>query len=110
MDRETVEFTLPMTKKVVKIKAWITGREFEELQKPIYSNYKTKTDSAGNKEVETNNGAIFEELNKKGIEIYLVSIDDKTDNLLDVALDLPYPDYKEIKDQIDLVSKKKEEV
>lgn len=105
MERNTIEFTLPITKKIVKIKEWITGREYEEMQKPLYENYKMRTEDG--KQMTEMNGDLLDKVNKLALSTYLVSIDGVTENLIDTALDLPYQDYKEIKDQIDEIQKKK---
>jgi len=105
--RPFTEHTLPVTGKIVKIKQWITGREFEKTQQPLYKSMKVKPDSLGQiggMEIE---GTIIEELNNASFEAYVLEVDGQTEGLVDLILDLPEPDYSFIKTAIEEVSKKK---
>ena len=95
MERTTAKITLPVSKQDAVIKEWLTGREYEESQKPFYEALKK-----GDKNVD------MQFLAHKTLESYVVSINGKTDNLLEKILDLPYKDYDAIFAKITELKKK----
>jgi hypothetical protein len=95
MDRPTNQFELPITKKIVVAKDWITGREFEIMQKPVLENYKKGIESID-----------IIGVNHSAIEAYVVSVDGKTEGVLDLVLDLPSEDYNFVIGKINEVKKK----
>lgn len=42
-------------------------------------------------------------ISNKSIELLVVSVDEKTDNIVDTILDFPYVDYKEILETVNLI-------
>jgi len=97
MDRPTQKFELPISKKEVVIKEWLTGREFEKTQEPLLENYK--------KGIEAIN---FIDLNHKVIEAYVLSVAGVEENVLDLILDLPQADYSFVFDKINDLKKKEQ--
>jgi hypothetical protein len=95
MERPTQQFELPVSKKIVVTKEWITGREFEIMQKPVLDNYKKGIEAID-----------IIGVNHSGIEAYVVSVDGKTENVLDLVLDLPSEDYSFVIGKINEVKKK----
>ena len=96
MEREFTTIELPVTKKSVTIKKWLTGREYEELQRPIYDAFKTG-------KTETPDILLVVH---KAIEVYVVSVGDKSANLIEIIRDLPYDDYDFIVSTINELKKK----
>ncbi len=107
MERPTIDLTLPITKLPVKIKEWITGRESELIFSATAKHYKMKPDSYGTGAPSEIDGTIVLEMYHKYIEAYVLSIDGKTENLLDVALELPSGDYDFLIKEIDNLHQKK---
>lgn len=93
-DRPTITIELPITKSEVILKEWITGREYEETQKPIY-------DSLQKKE-ELN----MQEFNHSTLLVYVVSVGGSKEMILDTILDLPFDDYNFIIKSINDLKKK----
>ncbi len=96
MERPTINFSLPFTKKEIICKEWLTGREYENTQEPFYQNYKTGQE----------NRIDVKGLTHKMLESYIVSIDGKTENIVDTIIDLPFPDYDFIIQKINEIKKK----
>jgi hypothetical protein len=107
MERQTKQVTLPVTKQMVEIKEWITGRESEMIFSATAKHYKMKPDSYGAGAPSEIDGTIVLEMYHKYIEAYVISIDKKTENLLDIALDLPSADYDFLIKEIDSLHQKK---
>jgi len=107
MERQTKQVTLPVTKQMVEIKEWITGRESELIFSATAKHYKMKPDSFGAGAPSEIDGTIVLEMYHKYIEAYVVSIGGQKENLLDVALELPSPDYDFLIKEIDSLHQKK---
>ena len=95
----------------VVIRTYITGREQDELQQIQMKgvdttlrqkvNNKDKGGDGGDVEVKMNNFEANYEADKRAVEMMVVSVDGKTENIVDVVLDLPSDAANEIKDEID---------
>lgn len=111
-ERETIEIITPIKKHKVVIKAWITGREKRILTRRILSGMKVDMDvgSAGGevqaKEIDM--GAVMEDAENKAIEIIVVSVNGKTEGILDAVLDMRDKDYQFVKKEINKISKDKD--
>lgn len=99
---ETRKYELPVTKKVVELKPYITGRDSEYIQEPILSSMDMSFDARA-KNVSTGkmDGKAVQEMQRRELQSYLVALDDNRDNLLDRVLDLPQPDYDFVKERIE---------
>lgn len=96
-ERPTIKIELPITKKVVILKEWITGREYEVMQEPIFNNADDKN---------VNKSDFMKTVIHKSLETFLVSIDGVSENVLELALDLPYQDYDFVLQEINSLKKK----
>jgi hypothetical protein len=91
---ETKTVTTPVSKKEIVLKAWITGAEFDEIQKP-FMNTKMKLSQNGvieGGEIEA--GKVGNEVTKISIETVVLSIDGITKNLFDEARKMRNSDYQ----------------
>lgn len=108
--RETKEFTTTGGH-VLVYKTYVTGRESNEIQKIILQDMKLEIGEAKlSPFIGQVSAAHFTELNNKTIEILVVSLDGKTEALLDKILDLPNQEYSEVIAKLNEVTgeKKKE--
>ncbi len=109
MEATTQEFTLPLSGLKVVMRDWITGADSEYIQAAIHGGMKVKPDviKGGATTGDFDLGAIFNQLHPS-IEKYVVSIDGKTENIVEQALQLPEEDYDFLTGVInDKTSKKK---
>jgi len=104
-ERETKEVTLKSGIKMV-YRTWLTGREANELQAVYLKGAKLSVVN-GQPQIDDFDPAIEVEAKKKLIELLVVSLDGKTDNLVDTVLDLKSSDYDELVALLDELAKKK---
>jgi hypothetical protein len=92
------------------LKQWITGREQEYIQEPIFEAASIKagiTPQGPTTELKEFKSSAITESFHRTIEKVLVSVDGKTENVLDLVLELPADDYNEIVEAVNDVVKKK---
>ena len=94
--REVQEFT---TKSGVKVefKTYLIGREMDEWRS-LFLEY-LSTDIKGKIETEKISGKVLADMEKKAISLAIYSVNGKSDKVLDLVLDLPISDYREIADK-----------
>lgn len=95
--RETKTLETP-SKKVVEVQAYVTGKDQREYQAVLYSALKLKTDGIqlGEKvapSITEIPAGILLELDKKAIELLVVSVDGNKENPFALIEELPAPDY-----------------
>lgn len=121
MNATTKIIETPFGKHKVVIKEWITGRDREYINDPMYKAVETKADLSGGKQaVKVGNidvGSYINETKHRELEKFVVSIDEKnahevegkTLSNVEYILDCMHEDDVDfIKNEIDAVSKKKE--
>lgn len=91
---------------VIVHKTYLTGREFNEIQAVLMKDIKIDAIGA-TPTVQGFNASAIEESNKKMLELLVVSVDGKTENVADTILDLPYQETQEVVDALDAISGKK---
>jgi hypothetical protein len=96
-----MEILTPNKTKVV-LKDWITGRDDEDIQRPITA-VKFQIGASGAGSGEINAGEAMEKSKHIAIEKVVISIDGKTENVLDLVLDLPKKDYQFVMKEVDKV-------
>ena len=88
METTTKKITLA-SGKVVTLKTYITGRQVQSLTDGISEDLpKSKFN---------------QEVSNKSIELLVVAVDEKKENILDFVLDLPFDDYKEILEAVNAI-------
>lgn len=96
--REQIELTTPLTGKKVVIRGYITGRIKQEIQNVYLS---TATfDDKGKAQL---NGSTVNTATNKALELIVLSVDGKTDGVLDAVLDLPEQDFDYVKGEVDKI-------
>jgi len=107
MERETKEIETPVQKKKVVLYTYLTGREFEYAQAPLFEAMAMRPDAAS-KDVKFGsiNVAKVQEATHRLIEKHVVSIDGKKENILDGILDMHNDDYQFVVESLQELSKK----
>jgi len=103
MSSPTQKLNTPIANAEIEIKDWITGAEAESLEKEMTDGLDIKTDMVNRK---INIGKIdYSEVAQKNthktIEIFVISINGATDDILNKVLELPEKDYSFILSEID---------
>lgn len=100
----------PVGKHKVEIKEWITGRDREYINEPMYTAVNTKpTVVAGKPDVSFGNFDVnkyLTESSHREIETFVVSVDGKKEKVLDAVLNMHEQDTEFVKAEIDKTSKK----
>lgn len=119
MNAPTKEFETPISKTKVVIKDWITGKEREYINEPLYKINAQPKLVGGKADVQLGQVDMKEimiESQHRELEMFIVSIEEKTEFEVngkkipawEYALELPEEDTEFIKNQIEANSKKKE--
>lgn len=108
----TKEITTSITKVKVVIKDWITAREQQEVQNVVFSKMKFDLSQSAQREgkqtgMSNIDPAAAVEMQNKQAEVYVVSIDGETTNLMETMLNLPDGDFAEITQAINGLDAKK---
>ena len=89
---DTKNITTPVNKVKVVIKAWITGREQRGIDDVAMSS--AEIEMKGNEptisQITTD---VVRKIEDKTIETVVISVDEKTDNIIDSVIDLHVEDY-----------------
>ena len=96
-----MKITLPNSKEVVELKEFITGRDIESIEAPMQNLRMEVKD--GKPVGEMHLGDAKRETVHKSIELIVMAVGDKTENILNTVLDLPAQDYKFILEEIDKI-------
>ena len=88
MERETVEIKTPKDGKAIILKAWLSARE----KRSISSIFSDKATFDGEKNFKVD-ASVLNELQDAQIKNVVVSIGGKTENILDLCLDMKLEDF-----------------
>ncbi|GAP53548.1 hypothetical protein AHiyo6_01130 [Arthrobacter sp. Hiyo6] len=99
--RETIEVTTPLTKKVIVLRGYINGRIKQALANVYLEDVRVEMGESTAKP--TVSGATITKATNVAFEQLVLSVDGKTENVLDAILDLPEQDYEFVKEQVDLI-------
>lgn len=109
MNRETRTIITPVGKHKVVLKSWITGREKRALLKPFTDNIEVSVGEQGKSEFKTKEASsVIEKAANLVIETIIVSIDGKTEGILDLVLDMRNKDYGFVMSELDKISKEED--
>lgn len=107
-DRETIPFETPLKKKKVVLYTYLTGREYEYVQTPLFEAMEMEPTEPGRPvKVGKMNVAKVQDSTHRLLEKMVVSVDGKTDRVVDTLLNMPQEDYQFIVDQVNILTKKK---
>jgi len=102
MNRETREIIVPISKRKVLIKSWITAGEDQEIQSVMFKEMKMKV-SGKDFNFDSIDGTCILEREKKCMEMLIESIDGKSENIMDTMLAMDKRDYDIVKREIDKI-------
>ena len=103
MERETKIIQTP-NKHKVEMKSYITGREKRELRSIFLKEMNFGIQDGGT-EIKEMKGDIIDKAEDKAIEIVVVSVDGKKENVVDAVLSMNSKDYDFIIKEINKVTK-----
>ncbi len=98
-----MEIITPIGKNKVILKDYITGRDDEDIQKPM-TDLKLQIgikDADGRTEI--NAGEVLRQQKNIKIEKVVISVDGKKENILNIVLDMHIQDYKFILEEINKI-------
>jgi len=103
---ETKIIETPVDKHKVEIKTWITGRDRRALRS-VYLEASEITMQGENPEIKGITGKIAELAENKALEIMIISVNGKKENLINTVLDMHENDYEFIVKEINKVTDEK---
>jgi len=112
IETPTREIETSLVKAKVVIKDWITAREQQQVQAVVFSKMKFDLSQSAQREG-ANTGmsnidpAAAVEMQNKQAEVYVVSINGSTENLMETMMELPDSDFAEITQAINGIDAKK---
>lgn len=105
-ERETKTVTTK-SGQVVVYKSWISGGENNALQAVWLKDTKLSMGADGKTNIEGFGGLLEQEAQKKLIELLVVSVNDKKENIVGLVEDFPLEDYQEVISALNFVTGKK---
>lgn len=106
MSRDTTTITTPHNPVEVVLNTYITGREFEYVQEPLMKAMDIKAGATGVAQLGSIDISKVHESTHRLIEKMVVSVGGKTENVIDIVLDMPQTDYQFVIDKINELTKK----
>lgn len=100
-DRETFEIVTPVKGHKVVLRSWITGRESQKIDGAMFKGVGTTGD--GKKLQPKLSESMLADQEKASIDVVVVSVDGKNNNLVDTVLDMRKGDYDYVLKEIDRV-------
>lgn len=111
MQTEPIQIELPISKQIVKLRPFATGRVMQAIQKALFGDaeIKTKANQRANAQQEDQEisfkMANINESTNVAIEGMVLAVGDQTTNVLDAVLDLHEDDYNAVKAKVDELTK-----
>lgn len=90
-DRETFEIVTPVKKHKVTLRAWITGRESQKIDGAMFKGVGTTGD--GKRLQPKLSESMLADQENASIEVVVVSVDGKTNDLVNTVLNMRKGDY-----------------
>lgn len=112
MTTPTKTVITPIGKHKVEIKEWLTGREREFVNEPMFNAVKPKASMVGGKpDIDMGQFDVkgyMKESAHREIETFVVSVDGVKEKVLDLVLGMHEDDTEFVKTSIEAISKKKD--
>jgi len=95
---------------VLILNTYLTGRELRSIQGAMLNNLEMKQGAGGvDAEISGFKGELIQIQEDKQLEAVIVSIDGKTEGIINLVLDLPASEYSEIVELVKEIAEKKEQ-
>jgi hypothetical protein len=107
VNMETKTIKTPIEGKELELKCWITGQDYEDIQKPITS-VKMYIESTGVGKGEINAGEASQKSTEIAIGKVVVSVDGRKENILKSIREMRKEDYLFVLKEVDNVVKGKD--
>jgi len=102
---ETKEIITPIDKHKVVLKKFITGRDKRELKNVYFKGVQFEIEGTIPKSSKMDMRKLTEEAENRAIELIVISVDGKTENKVDVILDMKGKDYDFVIEEINKITK-----
>lgn len=108
MERETKTITTPKMNVEVVLHTYITGREAEAIQDPLFKAMSVKPTREG-KEMQVGDidTSKVRESNHLALKFVVKSVGGNPENVVDALLDMPSEDYNFVVESVEEITKKK---
>lgn len=103
MNRETKKIKLPLTGKEVVIYTFITGGEKRQINEILVGDTASFEAGTGQVKGDIPLSKVYE-ANNKAVELLIVSIDEKTEDVTKILNDLPSKDYDFVYNEINEIT------
>lgn len=100
-DRDTFEIVTPVKGHIVVLRSWITGRESQKIDSAMFKGVGTTGD--GKRLQPKLSETMLADQENKSVEIVVVSVDGKDNNLVDTVLNMRKADYDFVLKEVDRV-------
>lgn len=100
-DRETIEITTPIKAHKVVLRSWITGRESQKIDGAMFKGVGTTGD--GKRLQPKLSESMLADQENASLEVVLVSIDGKNNDLVNTVLNMRKGDYDYVLKEVDRV-------
>lgn len=107
MDNPKKEIVLPTSGLKLEIKTWITGRQSEYIQEPLFEAIEMNARVGGEIDMGKMQLSKVIESNHREISCFVVSFNGEDKDVLNKVLELPESDYQFVLDKIKEQRKKK---
>jgi len=97
-----MQIITPVNKVKVELREWISGRDERDIQRPIMA-VKFQLGSKGEGSGEINVGEATEQSKNIAVQKVVLSVDGKTENVLDLVLDMHKQDFEFVLKEVDKV-------
>lgn len=97
METKTIE--TPFKGSKVEIKTYLTAKEEQEIQRILFDSAEISQGVVS--ELKGSKGEVILNMEKKLMELAVVSIDDDKDKIVERLLDMPAQDYDFVKKEVD---------
>ena len=100
-NRKTKVIEIPIDKQKIEIKTYLTAREEQEIQKVLYDAAEISSGIVA--DMKGSKGEVMLNMERKLMEMSVVSIDGNNENIVEKLLDMRNTDYDFIKEEIDKI-------
>jgi len=83
-----------------EVVSYITALDQRYIEEPVFESMEMKPKSNGDQEMSSLKGSVIHKVQDRRFEVALVSLNGSSENILERLLNLPLPDFTEIKEVV----------